>query len=128
MSHLIQIVNARLVDGTNLTTKPLWFHPEKGVFISPPNPTLPTTSTNTIDLQNRIVSPGFIDLQINGAYGFDFSEGIADNVQGYLDRYGDARRKLVTTGTTSFLPTMTSQFPERYHQVRTVLCTSELLD
>lgn len=119
MSNIIQIINARLVDGSNLTTKPLWFNSEKGVFISPPNPTPPSTSI--IDLQNRIVSPGFIDLQINGAYGFDFSEDIAGDVNGYLERYKDARRKLVATGTTSFLPTMTSQFPERYHQVCTIL-------
>lgn len=112
-NNLIQIVNARLVDGDRLVSKALWFNPETGVFVSPPSPAPPAS---VIDLQNRIVSPGFLDLQINGAYGFDFSEDSAD-VEGYNERFRDVRRKLIATGTTSFLPTMTSQFPERYHQV-----------
>lgn len=114
MAHLVQITNGRLADGDQLISKSLWFDPEAGVFVSPPNPAPPA---QVIDLQNRIVSPGFLDLQINGAYGFDFSEEIAGDVKGYTDRFRHVRRKLITTGTTSFLPTMTSQLPERYHQV-----------
>lgn len=113
MTKLIQIINARLVEDDKLVSESLWFDSETGLFVSPPSPALPAS---VIDLQNRIVSPGFLDLQINGAYGFDFSEDSTD-VDGYKDRFLDARRKLIATGTTSFLPTMTSQFPERYHQV-----------
>lgn len=113
MTKLIQIINARLVEDDQLVAKSLWFDSETGLFVCPPSPALPAS---VIDLQNRIVSPGFLDLQINGAYGFDFSEDNAD-VEGYKDRFRDVRRKLIATGTTSFLPTMTSQFPERYHQV-----------
>lgn len=113
MTKLIQITKARLVEGDQLVSKPLWFDSETGVFVSPPSPAPPAA---VIDLQNRIVSPGFLDLQINGAYGFDFSEDSA-NVDRYNERFRDVRRKLIATGTTSFLPTMTSQFPERYHQV-----------
>lgn len=113
MAKLIHITNARLVDGDQLVSKSLWFDSETGAFVSPPSPALPAS---VIDLQNRIVSPGFLDLQINGAYGFDFSEDSA-GVERYNERFRDVRRKLIATGTTSFLPTMTSQFPERYHQV-----------
>lgn len=113
MTKLVQITNARLVDGDHLVSRSLWFDSETGVFVSPPSPAPPAPA---IDLHNRIVSPGFLDLQINGAYGFDFSEDSAD-VEGYNERFRDVRRKLIATGTTSFLPTMTSQFPERYHQV-----------
>lgn len=113
MTKLIQIINARLVDGDQLVSRSLWFDSETGVFVSPPSPAPPAS---VIDLQNRTVSPGFLDLQINGAYGFDFSEDSAD-VESYNERFRDVRRKLIATGTTSFLPTMTSQFPERYHQV-----------
>jgi N-acetylglucosamine-6-phosphate deacetylase len=116
MSHLIHLTNARLAHGDQLVPEDLWFDPQAGVFVPPPNPAPPASA---IDLQDRIVAPGFLDLQINGAYGFDFSDDIAGNHAGlsYSERYRDVRRKLITTGTTSFLPTMTSQLPERYHQV-----------
>lgn len=113
MSHLIQVNNARLVEGDGLVSKSLCFDSKAGVFVSSPNP----APSSTIDLQGRIVAPGFLDLQINGAYGFDFSEDIAGDTASYNSRFRETRRKLITTGTTSFLPTMTSQRPERYHQV-----------
>ena len=117
MSNLVHLINARLAHGDQLICGDLWFDPEAGVFIPPPNP---APSATVVDLQDRIVASGFLDLQINGAYGFDFSNDIAGDYAGlsYTERYRDVRRKLITTGTTSFLPTMTSQLPERYHQVR----------
>jgi N-acetylglucosamine-6-phosphate deacetylase len=116
MSDLVHLTNARLAHGDQLISGDLWLDPKIGVFLPPPNP---APSTSAIDLQDRIVAPGFLDLQINGAYGFDFSEDSASNHNGlsYTERYRDVRRKLITTGTTSFLPTMTSQLPERYHEV-----------
>ncbi|KAJ5153516.1 carbohydrate esterase family 9 protein [Penicillium canariense] len=115
MTHLVHLTNARLATGDRLVSGDLWCDPEAGVFVPPPNPASPASA---IDLQNRIVAPGFLDLQINGAYGFDFSEDPAGEHAGisYTERYGDVRRKLIATGTTSFLPTMTSQLPDRYHQ------------
>lgn len=116
LTQLIQFANARLVEGDRLVSKSLWVDSVAGIFVSPPDPAPVVAST--IDLQDRIVSPGFIDLQINGAYGFDFSEDATEDGEvSYRDRYSETRRKLITTGTTSFLPTMTSQHAERYHQV-----------
>ena len=116
MSCIFHLTNARLARGDQLVPGDVWFDSKAGVFIPPPDPAPPAS---TIDLQNRIVAPGFLDLQINGAYGFDFSEDIAVTPSGmsYTERYLDVRRKLIATGTTSFLPTMTSQLPERYRQV-----------
>lgn len=121
MSHLIQIINARIVHDDQLVSQSLWFDSKSGVFVAPPNPASPVS---VLDLQNRIVAPGFVDLQINGAYGFDFSEEIPGDGSGdlYTERFREVRRRLITTGTTSFLPTMTSQLPERYHKAG-VLCS-----
>lgn len=64
----------------------MWFDFKAGVFNSPLEPASPTS---IIDLQNRIVGPGFLDPQINGAYGFDFSEDIAitPSSMSYPERY-----------------------------------------
>jgi N-acetylglucosamine-6-phosphate deacetylase len=55
-----------------------------------------------------LLCPGFIDLQINGAFGADIGPD------------SDAIRTLVTklpaTGVTSFLPTLISSSPERYEE------------
>jgi N-acetylglucosamine-6-phosphate deacetylase len=56
-----------------------------------------------IDASGRIVAPGFIDLQVNGAFGIDFMEKAPDLRQ--------AAALLPSTGATSFLPTfITSSF------------------
>jgi N-acetylglucosamine-6-phosphate deacetylase len=44
------------------------------------------------------IAPGFIDLQINGAYGFDFTNNSASVAQ--------AASRLPATGVTAFLPTI----------------------
>jgi N-acetylglucosamine-6-phosphate deacetylase len=55
-----------------------------------------------------LLCPGFMDLQINGAFGAEIGPD------------PDAIRTLVaqlpTTGVTSFLPTLTSSSPERYEE------------
>ena len=59
------------------------------------------------------IVPGFIDLQVNGAYGFDFT-GDAASVTAVAER-------LPATGVTSFLPTViTSEFsayPARLREI-----------
>jgi N-acetylglucosamine-6-phosphate deacetylase len=52
------------------------------------------------------ICPGFIDLQINGAFGVD--------VGPYSEALEVLRRELPKTGVTSFLPTAISWPPERY--------------
>ena len=54
-----------------------------------------------INMAGNIVSPGFIDSQINGAYGFDFSvyEGDSD---AYRRGLSTVAEKIVETGVTSY--------------------------
>ena len=53
-----------------------------------------------------LLCPGFIDLQINGAFGADIGPD-PDAIRTLVTR-------LPTTGVTSFLPTLISSPPERY--------------
>ncbi|KAK6339709.1 hypothetical protein TWF718_009102 [Orbilia javanica] len=70
----------------------------------------------TIDLRGKVVVPGFIDVQINGAYGFDFSNSSNSNEE-YAKGLKEVNRQFVSTGVTSYCPTVTSQKDEVYHKV-----------
>jgi N-acetylglucosamine-6-phosphate deacetylase len=45
-------------------------------------------------------SPGLIDIQINGAYGFDFSVFDGDD-EAYTNNLEDVAERIVETGVTS---------------------------
>jgi N-acetylglucosamine-6-phosphate deacetylase len=62
-----------------------------------------------IDLHGKIVAPGLIDLQINGAFGCDFSRN--------PEEITSVSRQLLQYGVTAFLPTIVSSFPEQYREV-----------
>ena len=70
----------------------------------------PQAKANTIlDMDGNLIAPGYIDLQVNGGFGVDFTEGLEQlqKVAAGLPRYG----------VTAFLPTIISTFPEKYRQI-----------
>ncbi|KAJ1967349.1 N-acetyl-glucosamine-6-phosphate deacetylase [Dimargaris xerosporica] len=67
----------------------------------------------TIDAEGGIICPGFIDLQVNGAFGVDFSQVTEAYEQG-LDRVS---KGLLHHGCTAYCPTLVSSHPDVYHQV-----------
>lgn len=52
----------------------------------------------TLDLKNKILLPGFIDMHIHGCMGYDAMDGTVDSII-------SISKQLVKTGVTSFLPT-----------------------
>lgn len=68
-----------------------------------------------VDLKGKILAPGFIDVQFNGAFGFDFST-IPEDMDTYAKGVKTLNRHLVRTGVTSYLPTLPSQLPQVYHK------------
>lgn len=58
------------------------------------------SSGETFDISGRMVSPGFIETQINGAYGMDFTEE-PESIWSVGQRLGEH-------GVTAFLPTLVS--------------------
>ncbi|XP_055333254.1 N-acetylglucosamine-6-phosphate deacetylase-like [Paramacrobiotus metropolitanus] len=61
-----------------------------------------------------IISPGFIETQINGAFGVDFTSCTADNIKAGLDL---VRKGILRHGVTSFCPTVITSSPDNYHQI-----------
>ncbi|KAL1301873.1 hypothetical protein AAFC00_006055 [Neodothiora populina] len=113
---ITKLTNCRLVKGNTLVEEDLWISSQTGKI-------LPAQEIfyehqlgpdQIIDLQGRIVSPGFIDSQFNGAYGFDFST--PGDVVSYQKGIKALNQKLVQTGLTSYLPTIITQKPEVYHK------------
>ena len=64
-----------------------------------------------IDCGGARVAPGFIDLQINGAFGVDFSSAACGP-----DDVRRVARRLVAHGVTAFAPTLVSLAPAQYRE------------
>ena len=62
--------------------------------------------TDAIDLAGDILSPGFVDLQVNGGDGIMFNDDLSADA---LGRIAKAHRSL---GATSILPTLITDTPE----------------
>ena len=73
-----------------------------------------------------IVAAGFIDLQINGAFGVDFS-----SAQLTKEDVDFVSRSLLRFGCTAFMPTVVTSAPALYRKVlpllRPVACSNRLL-
>ncbi|PHH61312.1 hypothetical protein CDD81_491 [Ophiocordyceps australis] len=114
---LTKFTNCRLAKGHELVHEDLWVSAATGTIIDSQATfyddfNLPD---ETIDLGGRIVAPGMIDCQLNGAFGFNFST-LLDDMSKYGKRVRDVNRQLIQTGVTSYMPTITSQRPELYQQ------------
>lgn len=115
---ITKFTNCRLLIGDSLVWEDLWISSATGKVIRSQAAfydelILPD---ETIDLGGRIVSPGFIDSQLNGAFGFNFST-MYDDMSQYATNLRDLNRRLIQTGVTSYIPTITSQTSELYHKV-----------
>lgn len=95
-----QFTSAQLVIDGSITIGDLWISNGK---IIPPQ----SQADQVIDLKENIIAPGFIDLQINGAFGCDFTRN-PENVDAIA-------QQLVQYGITGFLPTLVSSDISHYH-------------
>ncbi|KAI9900622.1 hypothetical protein N3K66_004884 [Trichothecium roseum] len=114
---LTKFTNCRLLRGNELVKEDLWVSSVSGKIIHSQASfydelVLPD---ETIDLGGRIVAPGMIDVQLNGAFGFNFSTLLPDMTQ-YGKSVREVNRLMIKTGVTSYLPTITSQKPELYQK------------
>lgn len=116
---VVKFTNCLLVKGSELVQQDVWISSTTGKILNGQEILYEhrTAPDNIVDLGGRILSPGLIDVQLNGAYGFDFSVIPEDGAAGYGKGVQLVNRNLVRGGVTSYLPTLTSQRPEVYHKV-----------
>ncbi|KAF9697114.1 hypothetical protein EKO04_004867 [Ascochyta lentis] len=117
-SGVTKFTNCLQVKGNDLVKEDLWVSSISGKVLNGQELLFEhrTAPDQIVDLGGRILSPGFIDTQLNGAYGFDFSVIPDGGATAYGKGVLRVNRSLITTGVTSYLPTMTSQRPEVYHE------------
>ena len=117
-SGVIKFTNCLLVKGNALVNQDLWISSKSGKVLNGQEILYEyrTAPEQIVDLGGRILSPGLIDTQLNGAYGFDFSVLPDEGTSAYAKGVYRVNRSLVATGVTSYLPTLTSQLPEVYQQ------------
>ncbi|PWZ00535.1 Metallo-dependent hydrolase [Testicularia cyperi] len=132
-SQLLRFTNcqALLPDGNlpaDITTYSLHVDPSNGKIIDGQSAFFDEKAafTETIDLEGDYLVPGFIDVQINGAYGVDFSDydETVDPVTAaktYLARLDDFSQRILETGVTSFVPTIITQKADVYRKILPLL-------
>lgn len=122
---ITKFTGGRLVRGNQLVEDDLWISSVTGKILQSQEVFYEhhAVPDETVDLQGKILCPGFIDVQFNGAFGFDFST-IPEDMRTYHKGLRRLNRHLVRTGVTSYLPTIPSQRSEVYHKALPYLAPS----
>ena len=112
---ITKFVNGYLLRNGRLETGDLWISSETGRILNSQSTFYAShiKPDIVIDLQGKIVSPGLIDVQLNGGHGFDFSIPDAD----FDKKLAETNNRFVQTGVTSYLPTVISANPDVYQAV-----------
>ncbi|KAF2843451.1 carbohydrate esterase family 9 protein [Patellaria atrata CBS 101060] len=112
---ITKFTNCLLVKGDRLVKDDLWISSVTGKILQSQEVFYEhqATADRILDLGGRILAPGFIDVQLNGWCGFDFSV-VPNEPSAYPKGIRQVNKKLIETGVTSYLPTIPSQKKELY--------------
>ncbi|CAN8098077.1 unnamed protein product [Discula destructiva] len=115
---ITKFTNCRILKGGSLVEEDLWVSAVTGKIVETQVAFYDdfVMPDQTINLHGRIISPGLIDVQLNGAFGLNFSTVVPDMAL-YGKAVRDLNRRLVQTGVTSYVPTVTSQTSDLYRAV-----------
>ncbi|KKZ62404.1 N-acetylglucosamine-6-phosphate deacetylase [[Emmonsia] crescens] len=118
LPRITKFTNCRIPQNGQLIEQDLWVDSSSGKILQDQQAfyEFQLCPDQTVDLGGRVLAPGFIDVQLNGARGFDFSVP-QPTKQDYDAGFRKVNQALVRTGVTSYLPTVTSQESWVYKQV-----------
>ncbi|XP_030568592.1 N-acetylglucosamine-6-phosphate deacetylase [Drosophila novamexicana] len=111
--QLIQFTNCRLVRDHRLIEDDLWVRDGKIINPEPVFYDERSKAHRRIDCGGAIIAPGYIDLQINGGYGVDFSYD-KETIEAGVKKVATG---LVQNGVTSFCPTLVTSPTDSYHSI-----------
>ncbi|XP_065838955.1 N-acetylglucosamine-6-phosphate deacetylase-like [Oscarella lobularis] len=111
---ICRFTNCKLLrDGHLLGEEDLWVR--NGIILNPRDVFWgeKRTPDRVIDCKGYIAAPGFIDTQINGALGFDFSS----NLDNFPESLCAVAKEILRHGVTAFCPTIVSSTRETYKEI-----------
>ncbi len=106
MLKVTHFTNGRVLKDHHISDGDLWIC--GGKIIAPQS-----YADNEIDVKGLLIAPGYIDLQINGGFGIDFSK--------QPEELENVAEKLPKFGVTAFLPTIISCTKEQYGHILSTL-------
>ncbi|CAJ0580759.1 unnamed protein product, partial [Mesorhabditis spiculigera] len=117
---LIQFINARVLKNGKFCDDHIWVRdgriiPGSQVFFDEAS-----LADIQVDCGGKILAPGFIDIQLNGAFNVDFSSFEAGE-KSYLEGIAAVRKGLLAHGVTAFCPTVITSSTESYYKVLPLL-------
>ncbi|XP_027718798.1 N-acetylglucosamine-6-phosphate deacetylase isoform X2 [Vombatus ursinus] len=112
-AQIVQFTNCRILRGHELIWEDLWIR--EGRILDPEKLFFEEKKSADVkkDCEGHILAPGFIDVQINGGFGVDFSLTHEDISAGVAL----VAKNLLAYGVTSFCPTLVTSPPDVYHKV-----------
>lgn len=115
-SMITLFFNCRLLRGYELIRDELWI---RGSRIIDPS-TVNRQAHRKVDCHNAIICAGFLDLQVNGAFGVDFLTH--PDLETGLKH---VNQRLPSTGVTSYCPTLITSPPEYFHRTLPMIPTKD---
>uniref|UniRef100_A0A1B6M6N7 N-acetylglucosamine-6-phosphate deacetylase n=1 Tax=Graphocephala atropunctata TaxID=36148 RepID=A0A1B6M6N7_9HEMI len=109
----VQFINCNILRDHRIIKEDLWvrngkiINPEKIFFDEK------IQSDEKIDCHGSLIAAGFIDVQINGGFGVDFTHN-TDDVEMGLQKVA---KEILSHGVTSFCPTLVTSVPGTYRKV-----------
>eukprot|EP00658_Telonema_sp_P-2_P010255 TRINITY_DN13865_c0_g1_i6.p1 TRINITY_DN13865_c0_g1~~TRINITY_DN13865_c0_g1_i6.p1 ORF type:complete len:414 (+),score=90.74 TRINITY_DN13865_c0_g1_i6:154-1395(+) len=120
VGDVIKFRNCRILRGGQVITDNLWVQdgkvidPEKRFWEAKAERQF--AADRVVDCHGLLIAPGYIDIQLNGAFGVDFT--CADLTPEQLDTVAAG---VLQQGVTSFCPTVVTSSPEVYRRVLPLL-------
>eukprot|EP01114_Cavostelium_apophysatum_P023941 TRINITY_DN9196_c0_g1_i1.p1 TRINITY_DN9196_c0_g1~~TRINITY_DN9196_c0_g1_i1.p1 ORF type:complete len:450 (+),score=75.60 TRINITY_DN9196_c0_g1_i1:23-1351(+) len=110
---VVRITNVKILRNHKIIEEDLWI--QHGRIIDPQMRfmKLKKSADITVDGKGSIISPGYIDIQLNGAFGVDFSTP-SDIKNGAIKKVA---KELLQHGVTSFCPTLITSDPATYREI-----------
>lgn len=110
---LIQFTNCYIIKGDEVVKSDLWIR--DGIILGGIALFFEEKikADIVIDLNSNIIAPGLIDIQVNGAFGYDFS----NTNQSIIESCQEVASRLPTAGVTAFCPTIITSHPLFYKKL-----------